>query len=248
MVVLPHPVTAHNMKAELRVCSYGYEVPPAHEVTVDPDGDLYIRVGEGSCMDGADTSEVFGALFGDPVHVHPQATEFLVDSKALSRASPVLSRMLNGGFTESQRPDPSTGEKWIVRLPEDDIEAMSTLLHIMHCRFDKLLRLTNTILLGHLYQIAVTTDKYRCTHLVQPWIKPWLAVTVEHLPKASCYDLQVILWIAWEYGSQSIFEAAFKKLLWDANQYSVYFFDVLEPTGLQGTKQLFRIVSPTVER
>lgn len=238
---------SHNMKGEYRVRPYGHEALVAREVTVDPDGDLYLRIGERSGKDGLDTSKVSKALFKGSVHVHPRVTEFLVDSKALSRASPVFSRMLNGGFAESLRPDSSTGEKWVVRLPEDDIKAMSMLLHIMHCRFEHPQRLTDSFLLRHFYQIAIATDKYCCTHLVQPWIIFWLIdMATCYFPTASCHDWQMISWIAWEYGSQEILEVAFQRLLWEAGQHSVYFSNVLEPTGLQGTTRPF-IVIPIVE-
>ena len=224
-----------------RVCSYGYELETADEVTIDPGGDLHLRVGEGFCIKRY-ASESSESSLEDPVHTHHRATEFLVDSKALSRASPVLSKMLYGDFVEAQKPDPCSGKRWLVSLPDDDIKVMSALLHIMHCRFDKLLRLTGSISLNYLYKVAVATDKYDCIHLVQPWIKYWLPVAADRASWASCQDLHVISWIAWEFGSQSVFETAFRKLVWNTTPNEVSFGDVLEPTGLQGT-----INHPTVD-
>lgn len=236
---MSHASTFSNTKAAdsrgSRVCSYGHELEAADEVTIDPDGDLRLRVGEQSCMSHC-TSTSSKSSREDSVHSRHRATEFLVDSKALSRASPVLSKMLFGGFLESQKPDPSSGERWLVCLPDDDIKAMSILLHIMHCRFDKPLRLVGSKALKRLYRIAVATDKYDCVRLVQPWTKSWLPTAADRASQeCSCQDLHLISWIAWEFGSQSVFEEAFKKLVWNATPNDISFGDVLEPTGLQGT-------------
>ena len=233
---MSHASTFSNTKAansrDSRVCSYGHELETPDEVTIDPDGDLHLRVGQVLCVEGHDC-ESFEVLEG--IFLDNDAMEFLVDSKALSRASPVLSKMLYGSFVESQKPDSSDGKRWLVCLPGDDAEVMSALLHIMHCRFDKLLQFTDFLCLDSLYTVAVATDKYDCVHLVQPWIRSWLPVAADHVSEASCRDLHIISWIAWEFGSQSVFEKAFKKLVWNATPNDISFGAVLEPTGLQGT-------------
>ncbi|OLN86259.1 hypothetical protein CCHL11_04127 [Colletotrichum chlorophyti] len=117
-------------------------------VVFDPDGDLYLEVGEEA--DGT-----------------PQT--YLVCSKALSRASVVFRKMLYGGFAESR---PTGGQKaWLVRLPEDDQKPFELMLSIIHLCFDKV---PERLELKPLFCFLVLADRYDATAIARPWAKKWL--------------------------------------------------------------------------
>lgn len=195
--------------------------------TIDPMGDLYLQVGVVICQ------LLFDVENGG--HRHSRAEEFRVDSRALSRISPVFMKMLNGPFAESNKP--GEDQKWRVALPDDNVKAMGTLLNIMHCQFGNLPAVTGASGLEDLYQIAVLTDKYDCTALVRPWATSWLAAASALVPNAFTNDLEKISWVAWEYGDKTLFERATRSLIIQLNKktpFAFFFWTTLEPKGLKG--------------
>lgn len=195
--------------------------------TIDPMGDLYLQVGVVICQ------LLFDVENGG--HRHSRAEEFRVDSRALSRISPVFMKMLNGPFAESNKP--GEDQKWRVALPDDNVKAMGTLLNIMHCQFGNLPAVTGASGLEDLYQIAVLTDKYDCTALVRPWATSWLAAASALVPNAFTNDLEKISWVAWEYGDKTLFKRATRSLIIQLNKktpFAFFFWTTLEPKGLKG--------------
>lgn len=191
---------------------------PFEKYVVDVNGDLYLEIGEAQYLNGGPCK---------------RPMEFRVDSKALARASPVFMKMLYGSFAESKKPDEPGDRKWTIKLPDDNSLDMSTLIYIMHCKFD-LVPLAMTI--DGLYGIAVLTDKYDCTALVRPWIRSWLDTSGAHVSNTSLGNIRRVSWIAWEYGDQSLFEKVAKELIvHSVNSFPVIFNTSLEPNGLQGT-------------
>ena len=207
-------------------------------------------------------------------HSHTEVMEFLVDSRALVRSSPVFAKMLHGPFAESKKGRKDTKEKgkgkqpekveenednkqdeeqdhenddgqWRITFPEDNIVAMDTLLHIMHCRFDKTPPIQQAIGLEDLYHIAVLTDKYDCTTLVRPWVPSWLIVASSFVNDGSIVQLERISWIAWEFGDSALFEKTVQSLvlrhsaatpgLFGSAPSDSLFVSTLEPNGLKGT-------------
>ncbi|KAI0600582.1 hypothetical protein F4775DRAFT_590140 [Biscogniauxia sp. FL1348] len=166
---------------------------PQPALSIDEDGDLTLHVGEFRCShiceeeEGEDENQLsYGA--------------FTVCSKALSRASPVMKKMLYGGFAESKKPG---NNPWTVHLPEDDPKALEVILNIIHLRFDQVSSGVTT--LDDLYNITVLTDKYDLTHVIRPWVAKWRRKTM--VDKSSWQESQVAdgyfekrLWIAWELG------------------------------------------------
>lgn len=190
---------------------------PFEKYVVDVNGDLHLEIGEAQYLNGGPCKR--------PI-------EFRVDSKALSRASPVFMKMLYGSFVESKKPDEPGDRKWTIKLPDDNSLDMSTLICIMHCKFD-LVPLAITI--DGLYGIAVLTDKYDCTALVRPWIRSWLDTSGAHSSHTNAPTLRRISWIAWEYGDQNLFEKVAKALiLYSVTSFPGIFHNSLEPNGLQG--------------
>ncbi len=216
------------------ICRKAPKLEDVEKTIVDSHGDLFLQVGEIRCVPSSVVSN----------HTHTDAQEFLVDSKALSRASPVFRKMLFGTFSESEKPD--LPDNWFVKLPDDNVAAMSTLLHIMHCRFDKVPPVHYEIPLDDLYQIAILTDKYDCTALVRPWARAWLAsMDTYYSSNATIPMLERISWIAWEYGDKDLFEKAARSLVLNLTlpeegvfgtpaPPSAFFTSTLEPHGLKG--------------
>ena len=121
--------------------------PPQQRVTIDEDGDLTLRVGEGLTC---------------------QTSELIVCSSAMRRASPIWKKMLFGGFRESK---PAEGE-WVVALPDDDPAALSTLLHLVHANCSEKPRRLD---MASLYNLVVVMDKYDTLRFMRPWKDDWLA-------------------------------------------------------------------------
>lgn len=216
---------SENMAACARV--------PQHtdRMSIDDHGDLWLYVGTAKCIEPT-----------EPDHRHQSMTASRVCSKSLSRACPVLSKLLNGGFTESRRPDPSSGEEWAVKLPDDDPKPMEVLLNIAHCRFDLVseIRAHDTSTIGDLYDIAVVTDKYDCTALIRPWAQKW-SLFNNMVGEQITSDLYRLAWISWELGDIGLFKRVFNAMVCrippataEEASDTQWPSDVLEPPGLQG--------------
>lgn len=133
----------------------------------------------------------------------PERQPYIVCSRALSRVSPVFDKMLYGRFAESKAE--ANGE-WLVQLPEDDPTAMPLLLNIIHGRFSDVVHPRTE---QELFEITVLTDKYDLTHLLRPWGQSWL---MKHCNGARRTHHSRI-WIAWEFGNTTIFQAECDYLL-----------------------------------
>ncbi|KAK8112947.1 Nuclear pore protein-like protein [Apiospora sp. TS-2023a] len=164
---------------------------PALKV-MDADGDLLLKVGTTKCT----TSPAFS---GGP-HLHDVVFTFQVCSRTLARSSPVWKKMLFGGFAESK---PKEGD-WIVSLPDDSPEAMSTLLGIIHAKFEGVPLLNHLITSHDLFNLTVLTDKYDLTHILRPWARTWLDCVWDTGSTTFKNHLE-LLWIAWELGDQERF-------------------------------------------
>ncbi|KAF4634445.1 hypothetical protein G7Y89_g3656 [Cudoniella acicularis] len=86
-----------------------------NRVIFDADGDLQLVVGN--------------------EHDSAEQHEFIVCSRALSRATPVFKAMLYGPFKEAKSTTTPESE-WVVELPEDKPVPLKTLLHIIHAQFE----------------------------------------------------------------------------------------------------------------
>ncbi|KAK8859641.1 hypothetical protein PGQ11_010375 [Apiospora arundinis] len=180
----PPPIPCSNLPAE----------PPTK--ILDENGDLLLKVGTTKCV-----KSLFGSLSGS--HSHVLADTFRVCSRTMARASPVWKKLLFGGFAESK---PKEGE-WKVTLPEDSPQAMSTLLGIVHAKFDAVPRPNGRITLTELYDITILTDKYDLAHVLKPWASMWL----QCVWSPTCvdpYSRMEQLWITWNMGDMARFSSA----------------------------------------
>jgi hypothetical protein len=126
--------------------------------TMDPDGDLILRVGTGLVS---------------------EMTKFKVCSAALRRNSPVFRAMLYGPWTESKPPGNSESQ-WVVCLPDDDPSGMETILNIVHGNFDKVQAAPEPLVL---YNVVVIADKYDMFKCLRPWASDWRKEVVRNLHK-----------------------------------------------------------------
>ncbi|KAL1840022.1 hypothetical protein VTJ49DRAFT_893 [Mycothermus thermophilus] len=114
---------------------------PPHEdpISIDPDGDLILRVG-----------------------VDFSRQQFKVCSSTMRRASPVWKAMLFGPWKEAK---PAAGT-WIVDLPEDDADRLRVLLDILHGNFDAVPEKIDDVL--HLAKTLDIADKYDMISRIRP--------------------------------------------------------------------------------
>jgi hypothetical protein len=108
-------------------------------ICFDPNGDLILTIGSGPGRD------------------------MLVDSRALSRASPKLHAILS-------RDGKKNDDSWTFKLPEDDPLPFAILLNLIHTRFE---RIPARVTLKQLYGICILTQKYNMTEVLRPVAERW---------------------------------------------------------------------------
>jgi hypothetical protein len=115
--------------------------------------------------------------------------------------------MLFGGFAESKA-NSKTGE-WVVRLPDDDVDALAIILNIIHGRPQEVPRkmpfkppsLDDSRLLG---RIAMAADKYGVTPILQPWAGRWIAELKIQNGWLQKHWFGDVLWAAWLLGDEDL--------------------------------------------
>lgn len=118
---------------------------PVETITFDQDSDLSLLVG-----------------------TNPHLHVMLIDSRALCRASPVFRKMLRGSFVERQ---PTNGEGWVVKLPEDKPKAIAALCDLCHGQTRRTLRDPS---FPTIYDIVVAADKYDMIRCLRPVTRRWI--------------------------------------------------------------------------
>lgn len=132
------------------------------------------------------------------------AKTFLVSSKVMQLASPVWTTLFDpqGRFLEANAKE--------VSLPDDDPDALSILLHIVHLKFDLV---TGPHDFKKLLNLVVLCDKYDTVKLVRPWLCSW----VETTPAKYCRPgNEEWLFIAWTFGLGTVYETLSRHLIYTA--------------------------------
>lgn len=156
--------------------------------SIDPDGDLYLRVGQKHAGDTRD---------------------FKVCSATMRRSSPVWKSMLFGPWTEAK---PAQGD-WIVELPEDSAEILNILLSIILGRFEVV---PKDISLGLLYDILIVTDKYDMISVVRPWADNWVRAVKKSDPTRPFGYIQLMrIHSAWELGCDDVVDEGMIDFIFD---------------------------------
>ncbi|KAI8958186.1 hypothetical protein F5Y11DRAFT_351770 [Daldinia sp. FL1419] len=206
---------ATSFTAQSQSTSDRESTPRPFKALADPNGDLCLLVG-------------------------PQAAEFVVCSRTMARSSPVFKSMLYGAFAEGKKASPESGKSdWVVKLPDDNVSAMTIILNIIHGRFDKVPGYEDFVYTTHFYNLCVLTDKYDMTHVLRPWAKGWSRSTHNQCEKLGqslrtkfCHER---LWIAWELGDRVAFEGMAKAMLMNSSASagnSLRYVGALEPPGI----------------
>ncbi|KAK4184393.1 hypothetical protein QBC35DRAFT_391767, partial [Podospora australis] len=163
--------------------------PPHVTVMIDEDGDLILRARSPSWMENGTNCS------------------FLVDSRALARASPVWKSMLYGGWAESK---PTDGSQWVVSLPEDDPRALSHLLRIAHGKHND--PVENNVLVT--FHTIILCDKYDTFRLIGPFLPHWNKVLSRQVfGPMYWHNVAALYWLIGDLGGYSF--ACHHILMWE---------------------------------
>ncbi|GKT59837.1 hypothetical protein ColTof4_11056 [Colletotrichum tofieldiae] len=159
-------------------------MPSRHDI--DKDGDVILQLNRMG-LDDAEVAE--GGESGEDVDEklanYEQVTndELRVSSKVLMLNSPVFKAMFGGKFKEATELAKNKGfsDPCSIDLPDDDVEAMTTLCRILHNVY--VVERPKPIGLSRL---AFISDKYECTQALKycgmVWIRDWLQDFDENVP------------------------------------------------------------------
>lgn len=198
-------------------------------VDIDPRGDRILVVSTNECT-----------IKANGQHEHKEAMRFRVCSRALARSSDVMKAMLFGAFREAGQHQ--------IDLPDDDPQAMQTLLQISHGNLVPTYRETKELTEEHqrhkfvetVYGVVALANKYLMTKLLYPWASTWTAPLrpVERQDLWSRSDnygtLEKELFIASELGHVEVYEAIFAKMVWHYDLDTELFPESIEPEGASG--------------
>lgn len=177
-------------------CSH-LRVPPT-VVTLDPHGDMMLLVGKQkctreSCNDARENRQ-------------SKAICFHLNSAVVAGASPAFGLALYSPSAETTRQD---SVKWTVNFPDDDPQAMRTIVGILygHCPTSSLDKHMD---LEQLLQLTVLADKYDLVPLLQRWSAQWVADMERYwvdrtFVRQSTEDLESLLWIFWVLGHEPLY-------------------------------------------
>ncbi|KAK6836471.1 hypothetical protein PG987_006966 [Apiospora arundinis] len=216
-------------------------------VDIDPDGDLLLKVGLLTCIPPEEPAKEPAQEPGKEPENEPEneqgegqegkeaeASEDADKKHDHTLASPVWKKMLFGGFSESKRKSKRKDGDWIVKLPDDDVEAMEFFLDTIHARFDRVPTFDHIPALEDLYQIAVVADKYDINRFLRPWAKAWAPHIKDNIENRQ--GLEHYLWISWVIGADEEFKRIthrlgmeYKKM--DEEEVRTLMPDILEPPG-----------------
>jgi hypothetical protein len=170
-------------------------------VELESEGDLTLEIGSDYATEKDSAGTKPTANSNEPNSKRqkvPKGYSVLVSRRHVSKASPVFRTML-------AKPAWAEGASQVVRMPEDNPEAMLLLLRVAHLEFASI---PTTIAQQTLYQLAVMCDKYDCVEMLQPWIKVWLKsndlTSLERAGNA---------FICWTFGDEKAYEQVIKSLI-----------------------------------
>jgi hypothetical protein len=130
----------------------------------------------------------------------PAQVNMLVSSKHMILISSVFAAMLKVDYIEGSTLE-SKGHVEIL-LPDDDPQAFTILLNIIHGRSKKVPRRVDLLLLQ---KLAVLVDKYQMQEVVAVFSEIWIANFGDNIPKAPTADSLSWLCISWVFGDGYVF-------------------------------------------
>ena len=103
--------------------------------------------------------------------IGPTKSQFIVRSSNLSRANPVFKSILSESLQSRSKSSTDPGP-WIIKLPNDNPNAASIALGIIHQHSNTVPRYLN---LAQIRNVCAFTDKYGMSNILQEWSKTWVA-------------------------------------------------------------------------
>ncbi|KAK5630476.1 hypothetical protein RRF57_006191 [Xylaria bambusicola] len=186
---------ASRRSSKSSTCSHP-RLPPRVEV-FDPDGDMLLLVGKQVCTERSCNSAQNKAS---------NAICFHVNSTIIAGASPAFGFVL---YSPSAVNASGNSVEWTVRLPEDDPQAMHTIINILYGHFPVTLA-DEHMHIEQLLNLAILADKYDLVHHFTEWSAQWVQdmepywVGRKFVGK-STEDLESLLWIFWVLGHEPLY-------------------------------------------
>jgi hypothetical protein len=200
---------AFVIHGDASICSFLSQVPAV--IDIDHRGDRVLHIGTNKCE-----------IDDDDNHQHMEAKSYRVSSHVLSQLSPVFRAMFFGRFREA--------DQEVVELPDDDPEAMKTLLHIAHLQFGPVYEVLdrnapnhdNYRLVDDVYGIVVVANKYLAVEQLRPWVLGWTSALLPYVTSKWKADhgherlekTEKLLYVSSELGHFQIYKAAIRNLIY----------------------------------
>ncbi|KAI1153699.1 hypothetical protein F4825DRAFT_460954 [Nemania diffusa] len=177
-------------------CSHA-RVPPT-VVTLDPCGDMMLVVGREKCVDRSCSDAKQSK--------QPNAVCFHISSVVVAGASPSFGLAL---YSPSGEVTMGEVVKWTVRLPDDDPQAMQTIINILYEQYPNSPSESHMDL-EQLLHLTVLADKYDLVHLFPKWAAQWVRDMEPYwvgrkFVRKSTEDLEALLWIFWVLGHKPLY-------------------------------------------
>ncbi|TGJ84368.1 hypothetical protein E0Z10_g4396 [Xylaria hypoxylon] len=186
---------AHHYSSKSSDCSHPRAAPKVE--VFDPHGDMLLLVGKQRCTnrscDGAHTKQ-------------PNAICFHINSAIIAGASPAFGFVL---YSPSAVAAGGDSVDWNVKLPDDDPQAMQTIINILYGHYPITLS-DEHINLEQLLHLTILADKYDLVHLFSEWSAQWVLDMECHwvgrkFVGQSTEDLESLLWIFWVLGHEPLY-------------------------------------------
>ncbi|KFG79611.1 hypothetical protein MANI_021980 [Metarhizium anisopliae] len=160
---------------------------PPKAVTLDRYGDTQLRIG----LDHSEEPVVFTAC-----------------SRALSRSSSIFRSMLYGDTVGNEPGIISRRENQIIDVRHDTLVPMTTLLCIIHSKFDQV---PPELSVDELYDLVVVARKYDMMTALRPWTAKWTKILGTNT-QSTQEEITKALWIYWELRQRDAFYLAARRL------------------------------------
>ncbi|GAW11514.1 hypothetical protein ANO14919_008600 [Xylariales sp. No.14919] len=176
-------------------CSHP-RIPPTVEV-FDPRGDMLLLVGKQRCTNRS---------CNGGQNRRPNAICFHVNSAIIAGASPAFGFVLYSPSAVAAKGD---DVDWAVKLPDDDPQAMKTIINILYGHYPITLS-DEHVNLEQLLHITTLADKYDLVHLFSEWSARWVRDMEcywvgRKFVRQSIEDLESLLWIYWVLGHEPLY-------------------------------------------
>ncbi|KAF7854468.1 uncharacterized protein EAF02_011643 [Botrytis sinoallii] len=184
--------------------------PSSSIVIIDPDGDLVLLLGPVPLSNRMHPLQAPASTFlmqTSSVQRHPTT---LAKRRMNVINCPVFKAMLTGDFSEAV--ELREKGRTEILLPDDDADAMITLVKVIHGRFNSVSKFPNLILLT---KIAILVDKYQCHESTKFVAKVWAAN--DHLEprrwSQDWYDIACWICVAWVFRLNDEFRDATEEII-----------------------------------